>query len=113
LARLWSSLLLSFVPLLCLSFPHPPSHTGSAKLLPCPTCSYILTHFFSHSLLITLMMEVVSTYETSVNFYQTTWCNIREASHCHTCCHKNLKSHQVNHISNNIIVSKTIWWLHY
>jgi hypothetical protein len=27
---------------------------------------------------ITLMMEAVSTSETTVNFYQTTWCNIPE-----------------------------------
>jgi hypothetical protein len=32
-------------------------------------------------LLITLMMEAVSTSETSVNFYQTTWCNNLEDSH--------------------------------
>jgi hypothetical protein len=31
--------------------------------------------------LIALMMEAVSTSETSVNFYKTTWCNIPEDSH--------------------------------
>jgi hypothetical protein len=30
---------------------------------------------------ITLMMETVSTSETSVSFYKTTWCNIPEGSH--------------------------------
>jgi hypothetical protein len=32
---------------------------------------------------IALMMEAVSTSETSVNFYQTTWRNIAEDSHLH------------------------------
>jgi hypothetical protein len=31
--------------------------------------------------IITLMMEAASTSETSVNFYQTTWCNNPEDSH--------------------------------
>jgi hypothetical protein len=35
---------------------------------------------------ITLMAEASSTSETSINFYQTTWCNIPEDSH--------LKAHQ-------------------
>jgi hypothetical protein len=30
-----------------------------------------------------LMMETVSSSETLVNFYQTTWCNIPEDSHLH------------------------------
>jgi glycyl-tRNA synthetase alpha subunit len=42
-----------------------------------------------------LMMEAVSTSETSVNFYQTTRGNIPEDSHLHTHRHQNLKSHQV------------------
>jgi hypothetical protein len=42
---------------------------------------------------ITLMMEVASTSEMSVNFYQTTWHNNPEDSHLHTRCHENLKSH--------------------
>jgi hypothetical protein len=33
------------------------------------------------SIIIALMMEAASTSETSVNFYQTTWCNILEDSH--------------------------------
>jgi hypothetical protein len=45
---------------------------------------------------ITLMMEAASTTETSVNFYQTTWRNIPEDSHLHTCCCENLKSHRLN-----------------
>jgi hypothetical protein len=31
--------------------------------------------------IISLMMEAASTSETLVNFYQTTWCDIPEASH--------------------------------
>jgi hypothetical protein len=39
------------------------------------------------------MMEAVSTSETSVNIYQTTWRNILEDSHLHTRRRENLKSH--------------------
>jgi hypothetical protein len=45
--------------------------------------SWVFTYFFVRSLLIALMMEAVSTFETSVNFYQTTRCNIPEDSHLH------------------------------
>jgi hypothetical protein len=44
-----------------------------------------------------LMMKAVSTSETWVNFYQTTWRNIAEDSHLHTHCHDNLKSHLEYH----------------
>jgi hypothetical protein len=44
-------------------------------------------------ILITLMMEAVSTSETLVNFYQTTERNIPEDSHLHTSHHENLKFH--------------------
>jgi hypothetical protein len=40
-----------------------------------------------------LMMEAVSSSETSVNIYQTTQCNISEDSHLHTRRCENLKSH--------------------
>jgi hypothetical protein len=73
----------------------PPSPIGLAKLLPCPTCSYILTRFLMHGLHIALMMEAVSTSEMMANIYWTTQCNIPEHNHFHTCHHKNLKSHQV------------------
>jgi hypothetical protein len=43
-------------------------------------------------MLIILMMEVVSTSEMSVSFYQNTWCNISEEIHLHTRCCENLKS---------------------
>jgi hypothetical protein len=46
-------------------------------------CSYIFTCFFAFGLLITPMMEAVSTSEASVNFYDTTWCNVAEDSHLH------------------------------
>jgi hypothetical protein len=36
------------------------------------------------SLIIALMMEVADTSETSVNFYQTTRCNIPEDNHLHS-----------------------------
>jgi hypothetical protein len=42
------------------------------------------------------MMKAASTYETSVNFYQTTWRNNSEDSHLHTRRCENLKSHLVN-----------------
>jgi hypothetical protein len=41
-----------------------------------------------------LMMEAVSTSETSVNFYQTTRPNIPEDSYLHTGRRENLKSHK-------------------
>jgi hypothetical protein len=41
---------------------------------------------------ITLMMEEASTYETSVNFYQTTRGNNPDDSHLHTRRRENLKS---------------------
>jgi hypothetical protein len=40
-----------------------------------------------------LMMNGVNTYSTSVSFYQTTRCNVREDSHLHACHHENLISH--------------------
>jgi hypothetical protein len=43
--------------------------------------------------LIALMMEVTSTSETSVNFYQTTRRNKAEDSHLHTRRCENLKSY--------------------
>jgi hypothetical protein len=45
--------------------------------------------------IIALMMEAVSTSETSVNIYQTAGRNIPEDSHLHTRRRENLKSHQV------------------
>jgi hypothetical protein len=38
-------------------------------------------------------MEAVSSSETSVSIYQTTWYNNPEDGHLHTCHHENLKSH--------------------
>lgn len=42
-----------------------------------------------------LVMVAVSTSETSVNFNQTTRCNIPEDSQLHSRRHENLKSHQI------------------
>jgi hypothetical protein len=38
-------------------------------------------HYQGVSSLTTLMMEAVSSSETLLNIYQTTWCNIPEDSH--------------------------------
>jgi cell division protein FtsL len=46
----------------------------------------------ARGLLIALMMEVVSTSETSVNFYHTARRNIPEDSHLHTGRREDLKS---------------------
>jgi hypothetical protein len=45
---------------------------------------------------IVLMMEAVSTSETSVNFYQTTRCNNPEDSDLLARRRENLKSHRVH-----------------
>jgi hypothetical protein len=45
---------------------------------------------------IALMMEAASTFETSVNFYQTSLRNHPEDSHLHTLRRGNLKSHSIN-----------------
>jgi hypothetical protein len=42
---------------------------------------------------ITLMMEAVSSPETLVSIYKTTWRNIPEGRHLHVCNYENLKSH--------------------
>jgi hypothetical protein len=47
-----------------------------------------LHHQGDEPLLISLMMEAASTYETLVNFYQTTQCYNPEASHLHLCSSK-------------------------
>jgi hypothetical protein len=47
-------------------------------------------------IIIILMMEAISTSEMSVNFYQSTWCNIPEDNDLHTHCCENLKSHREN-----------------
>jgi hypothetical protein len=47
-----------------------------------------------------LMMEVASTSETSVNFYQTTRRNNPEDSNCRTRRRENLKSHKKKSLYN-------------
>jgi hypothetical protein len=49
------------------------------------------------------MMEAPSTYETSVNFYQTTRRNNPEDSHLRTRHRENLKSHELS--SRKIVFS--------
>jgi hypothetical protein len=44
--------------------------------------------------MITLMMDAVSSSETSVSFYQTTWRNIPEGSHLHIRLREKQKSHK-------------------
>jgi hypothetical protein len=44
------------------------------------TCCMMMAVFWD----VALMMEAVSSSETSVNIYQTTWCNIPKDSHLHT-----------------------------
>jgi hypothetical protein len=41
------------------------------------------------------MVEAVSTFETSVRFYQTAWFNIQEDSQLHIRGCENLKTHPV------------------
>jgi hypothetical protein len=45
--------------------------------------------------LIALMMEAMSTSETSASFYETTWRNIPEDSNLHTRHHEILKSKKI------------------
>jgi hypothetical protein len=46
------------------------------------------------------MKEAARISETSVNFYQTTWRNITQDSHLHTCSRENLKSQKTQRVSN-------------
>jgi hypothetical protein len=52
--------------------------------------------FLASGLLIALMIEAVSTYETSVNFYQNTRRNIPQDSNPRTRHHENMKSQVSN-----------------
>jgi hypothetical protein len=68
-------------------------HTGMTKVWCNIATRDRLIQFILLGGTIVLMMEAVSTYETSVNFYQTTRRNIPEDSHLHTRRRENLKSH--------------------
>jgi hypothetical protein len=46
------------------------------------------------------LMEAVSIYETSANFYQTTLRSIPEDSHLLVRCRENLKSHKSQSVRN-------------
>jgi hypothetical protein len=58
---------------------------------------------------IALIMEVVSTSETSVNFYRTTWNKIPEDNQFHTRRRENLRSHQNQPLYSRIAVNETIF----
>jgi hypothetical protein len=55
----------------------------------------VLSYKFTDISLITLMMKAVSTCETLVNFYESTWRNIQEDSHLNTHRRENQKSHKL------------------
>jgi hypothetical protein len=55
--------------------------------------------------LIALMMEAVSTSETSKNFHQTTRRNIQHDSHLHTRLRENLKSQKLLMVLYSIIIN--------
>jgi hypothetical protein len=53
------------------------------------------------------MMGTVSVFETSVNFYQTAWCNVPQDSQFYTHRRKNLKSHKVVSFE---MLRRVLWW---
>jgi hypothetical protein len=58
----------------------------------------------SNTIVIALMMEAVSTSETSVNFYQTTrHSSQKTASHLHTCHHENLNLTEENKLAHHLL----------
>jgi hypothetical protein len=54
---------------------------------------HILIPYFIRAMIIALMMEAASTFETFVNFCQTSWRNNPGDSHLHTRRRENLKSY--------------------
>jgi hypothetical protein len=52
--------------------------------------------------LIALMIEAVSTSETSVNFYETSRSSILEGCHLHTRSRENFKSHRFKVFENKL-----------
>jgi hypothetical protein len=61
-------------------------------------CAKVSLFKRARGLLIALMIEAVSTSETSVNFYQTTRRDNPEDSHLHACSSENLKSHYLTFV---------------
>jgi hypothetical protein len=56
---------------------------------------------------IALMMVAVSTFETSVSFYETTQGNVSEGNHLHTRYRENLKSHLLQSFLNySLMIAK-------
>jgi hypothetical protein len=66
------------------------------NLTVCDVAPCSLVEIYRSFRLIALMMEAVSTSETSVNFYQTTGRNAPEDSHLHIRRRENLKSQVIN-----------------
>jgi hypothetical protein len=60
------------------------------------------TVFWKIAPCIALMMEAVSTSETVVNFYKTTWCNIPVASYLHTHCCENWNLTSVKFLTSSL-----------
>lgn len=69
----------------------PFAHLVLARVLLCSICPYTYPTFSTCSVLITLMVEAVSSYEMSASIYHTTQCNMSEDNHLHTCHCENVK----------------------
>jgi hypothetical protein len=91
------------------NFHTPFQNTPYLVILPLLKCKFLLDCLCTFTVsIITLMMEAVSSSETSVNIYQTTQCNIPEESHLHTNHSENLKSHLHNEELHNLYSSPNI-----
>lgn len=66
--------------------------------------------------IITLIMEVISTSETSVRFYETTRCNILDGCHVPSRRRENLKTHNSLvsmglFMVDECVAAITMWWM--
>jgi hypothetical protein len=66
-----------------------------------------VSYEFAYSIVVNLMMETVSSSQTSVNTFHTTRRNISEDSHLHTCRCGNPKPHVVSVIISQFTVIPT------
>jgi hypothetical protein len=64
-------------------------------VVPCSLIEIDLRAEMLSASIIGTMMEAVTTFETSVNFYQTTRHNVPEDSHLHIRRHENLKAYLI------------------
>jgi hypothetical protein len=73
----------------------------------CPKFYPVLSsiHSFAQDLILAFMSKAVSTFETSLKLYQTTWYILEES--LHICYHKNLKSRK----GNGVGCSTTNMWV--